>query len=717
MIVLALRLVAGAVLAQAPTDVWPGGTPTYEAVRAETAPKVDGILDDAVWSLAPPDSRFWQLESTPFGLRSTEPTLVQVAYDADALYVAFTCSYSSPDSSPDGSFPEEPDVPAAESVSVAIDGRSDGVNARLFRVTPTGTTLDAELRESTSQTNIFWRAQWRVKTHVEEHRWTAEFALPWAALGVADTAEQERQVGIDFRRSSPGQEQWSGWALGTTGVRTTLVARFGRLTGLRHIPRGKRVYLEPYVFAGYDPNASTPHPLRNLPGVSAPFQTTVGAFASARLAESLKVDLSFNPTFDTVNADQAHSNLDRFSFFQPELRPFFVEDQFVFAFGSLGDSLFYSRRIGLAPGVGTVQDLPILIGTKGIFRQTWAEVGAMAVLTDTEAFSVIRANVFPTRDSRVGAIVMHRGGPERFTAGGADASLRLLEDHLTLSGYAAGTNGTVGVGWAGSADATWESDWLLSSVVFGESAEEFDPQMGFYYATGVRRMTGLLSFTPRLTGSIFHHLELTARLNRMTLRDNTPLYVRPLARAAVYFSNFSSVTLEAYPDMEWVYEPFAIAGERLDVEAGFFQNTQFRVAAESPPGRMWSATLGYLAGKFFSGTLRFLEGTLTLRLARLTLTTAYVLYDVTLPSSGTVTGHQLSFRVGLAITAELRLSLQTEVNTFEPAVAGNALLTYRLPSGFSLALAVQHTAPGVELIRSIPGPTVSLVLAHGLMLF
>src|SRR5262249_60252205 len=60
------------------------------AVRAAQPPVIDGRLDDAVWQVAPADDRFVQqepAENTPPSRR----TELQVAYDDDAVYVAFRC--------------------------------------------------------------------------------------------------------------------------------------------------------------------------------------------------------------------------------------------------------------------------------------------------------------------------------------------------------------------------------------------------------------------------------------------------------------------------------------------------------------------------------------------------------------------------------------------------------------------------------------------------
>ena len=57
------------------------------AVRAATPPDIDGRFDDPVWASAPPASGFLQRDPAE-GQPATEETLIRLAYDDHALYVA-----------------------------------------------------------------------------------------------------------------------------------------------------------------------------------------------------------------------------------------------------------------------------------------------------------------------------------------------------------------------------------------------------------------------------------------------------------------------------------------------------------------------------------------------------------------------------------------------------------------------------------------------------
>ena len=57
------------------------------AVRVEDAPVIDGRLDEAIWAAAEPIGGFLQRDPVE-GEPSSEDTIIRVAYDEDALYIA-----------------------------------------------------------------------------------------------------------------------------------------------------------------------------------------------------------------------------------------------------------------------------------------------------------------------------------------------------------------------------------------------------------------------------------------------------------------------------------------------------------------------------------------------------------------------------------------------------------------------------------------------------
>ncbi|MBT6147543.1 MAG: hypothetical protein HOH74_19050, partial [Gemmatimonadetes bacterium] len=67
------------------------------AMRASTAPDLDGRLDDAVWSSAPVQSGFVQRDPDA-GTPSSEKTEFMIVYDDEAIYIGAMMYDSAPDS-------------------------------------------------------------------------------------------------------------------------------------------------------------------------------------------------------------------------------------------------------------------------------------------------------------------------------------------------------------------------------------------------------------------------------------------------------------------------------------------------------------------------------------------------------------------------------------------------------------------------------------------
>ena len=134
------------------------GGRAYTPTRASTRPTIDGVLDEQVWKDAPRDSRFVSKRSKPYGQPSTQPTTVQVAYDAQYLYVAFRCAYSAPGPRDDAMPPDEGTLFDSEVVWVFVDARHDHANARGFAVGRTGARADVEWSNNGSTANLEWRA-------------------------------------------------------------------------------------------------------------------------------------------------------------------------------------------------------------------------------------------------------------------------------------------------------------------------------------------------------------------------------------------------------------------------------------------------------------------------------------------------------------------------------------------------------------------------------
>ena len=113
-----------------------------QARRVDTAPKLDGTLDDPLWQQAKPISDF--LEREPYeGQPPTERTEVRVLYTKHAVYFGLTCLDSDPRKIVATQLRRDVSQHLDDYFEIVIDSAHDRRNAYVFQITPLGTQRDA----------------------------------------------------------------------------------------------------------------------------------------------------------------------------------------------------------------------------------------------------------------------------------------------------------------------------------------------------------------------------------------------------------------------------------------------------------------------------------------------------------------------------------------------------------------------------------------------
>ncbi|MES1208089.1 MAG: DUF5916 domain-containing protein [Pseudomonadota bacterium] len=312
------------------------GPPHLTAVRAGTAPLIDGRLDDAVWQTAAVAESFTQ--SYPLdGAAPSERTRVRVLYDEAAIYFGFDC--------------EQIHTPIVERLTrrdrdsesewayVQIDSRNDGKSAYFFAVNISGVLADAQIID---QTTISWEwdENWEAKTSRTSHGWTAEIRIPLRVLRF-DSTLPVQSWGLQMNRSIAQREETDMWSYVPRDV-PAQIPFYGRLDGLQGLKGAGALELQPFVLGyGRRRDANTMTVGKGLDGSG-----SAGLNLKWHILQDLTFDAAFNPDFSQVELDQVILNLSTYETFLPEKRPFFLEGIDAFSFPM---QVFYSRRIGSAP--------------------------------------------------------------------------------------------------------------------------------------------------------------------------------------------------------------------------------------------------------------------------------------------------------------------------------------------------------------------------------
>ena len=591
------------------------GRVTVRAVRLTEPLRIDGRLDEAIYSSALPMSDFIQTEPQE-GAPATEKTEVWILFDDDNVYAVARISESQPERiianemRRDGS-----NAFQNETVTFVFDTFYDRRNAVGFQITPLGGHTDGQI------TNEVWSRDWNTIWDVEVGRfeggWTVEAAIPFKSLRYRPGRSQI--WGFNARRVTRWKNELSHLtpipnANAYLGVfRASLAAT---MVGLEAPPGSKNVDVKSYAISNVSSVRDDASKIVNdLSG-------DIGVDVKYAATQNLIADFTYNTDFAQVEADERQVNLTRFSLFFPEKREFFLENPGLYTFGGVGggtgsgrragDSpiLFYSRRIGLNQG----RVVPIEVGGRLSGRVGRYSLGVLNIQTDDEPVSGSRATNFSTvrlkrdimRRSSIGLLVtgrsVARSGIGSNTAYGVDGVFGFF-DNLTINTYWAQTrtDGLSGKDTSYRTELNYNGDRYgaqLERLVVGE---HFNPEIGFVRRNDIERTAGQLRFSPRprsiesirrfsLTGSMVY-IENDA--GRVEARDWS-------GSLGVQFENNDGFNVSYGSEFEFIPRPFRIApGVTLPV--GGYDSASLQATYNFGRQRPISGRLSAERGTFFSG--------------------------------------------------------------------------------------------------------------------
>ncbi len=322
------------------------------AVKISQPIKVDGKLNESVWSSMRPISEFVQRDPNQ-GEAPTEKTEVWIGYDDNALYIAARLYDSHPDSIMKV-LSRRDNISTSDWFIVFIDPYHDKRSGNYFAIGPSGMLGDGVLFND-DWDNSDWDGVWEGKANIDETGWTVEMRIPFSQLKFHE--QQEQIWGIDFRRDI-GRKNEQDYITYTPRMQSGFVSRFHELVGIEGVKPSNQAEFLPFTTT----KAEYTHPSVGNPFNSGSrYHPDFGADLRYGLNGNLVLNATVNPDFGQVEVDPAVVNLtDVESFFQ-EKRPFFVEGANIFTmFGQGGGNnywnfnypqptFFYSRRIGRSP--------------------------------------------------------------------------------------------------------------------------------------------------------------------------------------------------------------------------------------------------------------------------------------------------------------------------------------------------------------------------------
>ena len=410
------------------------GPRRVRAVRITDPIKVDGILDEAAWSLARPASDFRQ-ERPDEGAVASERTEVLVLYDDKNVYFGIrafdsdAAQINARDLVRDSNFPND------DKIEILLDTYHDRRNAFRFAVNPLGTQQDALITDEGRDINVSWDGRWISEGRIDAQGYVVEIAIPLTTLRFTEGIESWGfNVSRIIRRKNE-ENLWTSWQR-SFGLER--VSQAGDLYGVEEIRRRRLREIKPYASGDWRQGV----PLIGAKGFDAGVRGHIGLeVAKIGLTPSLTAEFTANPDFGQAEVDNQIVNLSRFSVFFPEKRDFFLENSGVFLFGRQGaNQAFFTRRIGLTDNGAPVS---IDYGVKVTGKVGPYNVGFLQVQTrklgdastglgiPRQQFSVLRVKRDILKRSYIGAILVNRqgatavGGGRYNRVGGADAEFNL----------------------------------------------------------------------------------------------------------------------------------------------------------------------------------------------------------------------------------------------------------------------------------------------------
>ncbi len=312
--------------------------------------KIDGILDEPVWSIAELAKNFNKKYPNDIG-EPQRKTEVRLTYDDKNIYFGFKVYDSG--NAVIQSLKRDVGHDAGDGVAVMLDPLNQKTNGFFFVVNAMNVQSEDQLSNSfIEKPSWSWDTKWTSATKDYGTYWIAEVAIPLKSLRFDPT---QKQWGINFLRIDAKHNEYSAWTKVPTNFKSYDLGYMGILHFPTSLAKSKNnIIFQPYITGNGNEDKENGQTLQT--------SGTAGFDAKVAVNSSLNLDLTVNPDFSQVEVDQQVTNLTRFSIFLPERRTFFLENSDLFSdFGIPPIRPFYSRTIGLDKDGNKI---PILFGAR-----------------------------------------------------------------------------------------------------------------------------------------------------------------------------------------------------------------------------------------------------------------------------------------------------------------------------------------------------------------
>ena len=386
----------------------PAQAPSFQAFPTKENIVLDGKLLETSWQQAKAVKDFFRMEPRQGG-KYLYQTEVRVLFDNKNLYFGVFCKDSL----------GRKGIRVQDYRRDFIYGDNDVFYLQLdpqnlkrycvsFQSTPLGTQRDLQAFDDTNRDSD-WDALWRVKTHVTDSGYYAEFAIPFKSLRYNKQTDDSVSWGVTFARLARRDYELTAYPQIPQAYSPYRMSYAAQMIGLKLPPPSANIRVQPYGLVQYNRNT-------DLNGErSENLEWKAGGEVKWAINPHSVLDITFNTDFAQADVDRAVNNLTRFNVFFPERRQFFLENSGVYA-GADNDDLkpFFSRSIGLSNAQFNANPVPIDVGLRYTDRTQQGTLAGLYVhqkATDHQGaanFGVVRYLKNYGKQNNIGIMITHR---------------------------------------------------------------------------------------------------------------------------------------------------------------------------------------------------------------------------------------------------------------------------------------------------------------------
>ena len=684
LVVAALVGTAPAIAQPFPPDLRIGAENEITAVFADTPPRIDGILDDEIWTRTPVADTFVQLDPNE-GAPPSQPSAMRIAYDKDNLYFGLSFYDSDPElirarnlerGGPNGN---------DDMFWLLIDTYDDDRNAYMFETNVLGTQDDAIITdESYSFSDWQWDGIYRSEGRIAEDGWHVELAIPFKTIRF-DSAD-ELTMGVAIMRFLNRTGERSMWPFIPRRYSAGIfqVSQYATLNGIRDVKPGRNVLIKPYVITGAQEFRVNPDE------TATDTQRDAGLDVKWAVNSNVTLDLTLNTDFAQVESDVVQLDLTRFNLFYPEKREFFLERQGLFEFGDARSTeTFFSRRIGITND--------ILAGARLVGQFDRLSIGALNIQTesnddlglDAANNTVVRARADVLNRTTVGGIVTNLEQGDRYNrAFGVDARAR-FRGNSEFSGWITRVaDSTPDLDdTAGSLNLTLRSaDWG-SGLGYTNVGENFAPALGFVRRRDMKEYSGWVSYSPQLRGEFFRSYNVMTFASLTNGQDDEKQSSTVGGHGGFRFRANDRISWALTRNFERLDVPFRIR-PNAEIPVGDYTSNAASIGFRTDNSKFFSVNATFQKEDYFGGDRTRYNGGIGLRTGKylnLEAGISHNVFDIPI-ANGEFDATTFSMNVNAAYSRKLFAKALIQYDNFSGNVQANIRIDWIHSPGADLFL-------------------------------